>query len=311
MRKIAVIQRAPIVLDRAATLKEAARWVGEAAAAGAALVVLPESFVPCYPAWIWRLRPGPDGKLTAALHARLTENAVSIGRGDLAPLCAAAKSHGVTVVCGMTERDDDASRGTIYNTAVVIGADGEVQHRHRKLMPTNPERMVWGFGDGSTLNVVTTPCGRVATMICWESYMPLARYALYAQGVEIYVAPTYDSGDDWIGTLQHIAREGCCWVIGCGTLLNAADLPASLPDKVRLYPQPDEWINDGDSVVVAPGGKIVAGPLRRQAGILYADIDLAAVAAARRRIDVAGHYARPDVFRLHVNRQRQSPVSFD
>jgi nitrilase len=236
---------------------------------------------------------------------------VSIARGDLDPLCAAARELQVTIVCGMTERDDDLSRGTIYNTAVVIGPDGTLRNKHRKLMPTNPERMVWGFGDGSTLNVVDTPCGRIATMICWESYMPLARYALYAQGVEVYVAPTYDSGDGWIGTMQHIAREGCCWVIGSGTLLNARDLPADFPDKGRLYPDPDEWINDGDSVVVAPAGRIVAGPLRKEAGILYADIDLGAVAAARRRIDVAGHYARPDVFRLHVNRQPQSPVSFD
>jgi nitrilase len=311
MPRLAIIQQAPVVLDRVATLKEAVRCVDTAAAAGAALIVLPESFVPCYPAWIWRLRPGPDSGVTAKLHARLVDNAVSIGRGDLAPLCSAAREHRVTIVCGMTERDDDLSRGTIYNTAVVIGDDGSLRNKHRKLMPTNPERMVWGFGDGSTLNVVDTSCGRIGTMLCWESYMPLARYALYAQGIEVYIAPTYDSGDGWIGTMQHIAREGCCWVVGSGTLLNARDLPADFPDQARLYPDADEWINDGDSVVVAPGGKIVAGPLRREAGILYADIDLDAVAAARRRIDVAGHYARPDVFRLHVNRQRQSPVSFD
>ncbi|MGH8713672.1 MAG: nitrilase-related carbon-nitrogen hydrolase, partial [Casimicrobiaceae bacterium] len=195
MPKVAVIQQAPAVLDRAATLCEAVRWVGVAAAAGAALIVLPESFVPCYPAWIWRLRPGTDAGVTAKLHARLLANAVSIAHGDLEPLCAAANEHQVTIVCGMTERDDDASRGTIYNTVAVIGSDGGILNKHRKLMPTNPERMVWGFGDGSTLNVVDTPCGRLSTMICWESYMPLARYALYAQGLEVYVAPTYDSGD--------------------------------------------------------------------------------------------------------------------
>ncbi|MGH8849737.1 MAG: carbon-nitrogen hydrolase family protein [Casimicrobiaceae bacterium] len=311
MPKVAVIQQAPVVLDRTATLREAVRWVGVAAAAGATLIVLSESFVPCYPAWIWRLRPGTDGGLTAKLHARLLDNAVSMARGDLAPLCSAANEHQVTIVCGMTERDDEASRSTIYNAVAVIGVDGSVLNKHRKLMPTNPERMVWGFGDGSTLNVVDTPVGRLSTMICWESYMPLARYALYAQGVEVYVAPTYDSGDDWIGTMQHIAREGCCWVVGGGTVLNARDLPADFPERAKLYPQDDEWINDGDSVIVAPGWRIVAGPLRRETGILYADIELGAVAAARRRIDVAGHYARPDIFRLHVNRQRQSPVRFD
>ena len=246
MPRLAIIQQAPVVLDRDATLKEAVRWVDTAAAAGAALIVLPESFVPCYPAWIWRLRPGPDSGLTAKLHARLVDNAVSIARGDLAPLCNAAREHKVTIVCGMTERDDDSSRGTIYNTAVVIGDDGSLRNKHRKLMPTNPERMVWGFGDGSTLNVVDSSCGRIGTMLCWESYMPLARYALYAQGVEVYIAPTYDSGDGWIGTMQHIAREGCCWVVGSGTLLHARDLPADFPDKAQLYPDAAEGINDGD-----------------------------------------------------------------
>ena len=311
MSKVAVVQYAPVVLDRAQTLRRALALVLEAASAGAKLVVLPESFVPCYPAWIWRLRPGTDAATTAMLHARLLENAVSIKRGDLGPLCEAASASQVTVVCGMTERDEDASRGTIYNTVVVIGPDGDILNKHRKLMPTNPERMVWGFGDGSSLNVVDTPSGRIGTLLCWESYMPLARYALYAQGVEIYVAPTYDSGDAWVGTLQHIAREGCCWVVGSGTVLQAHDLPADFPASASLYPDADEWINEGDSVVIAPGGRIVAGPLRKQTGILYADIGLDAVGAAKRRIDVAGHYARPDVFQLHVNRQPQTPVKFD
>jgi nitrilase len=165
MPKLAIIQQAPVVLDRDATLKQAVRWVDAAAAAGAALIVLPESFVPCYPAWIWRLRPGPDSGLTAKLHARLVDNAVSIARGDLAPLCNAAREHKVTIVCGMTERDDDSSRGTIYNTAVVIGDDGSLRNKHRKLMPTNPERMVWGFGDGSTLNVVDSSCGGLGLIL--------------------------------------------------------------------------------------------------------------------------------------------------
>lgn len=140
--------------------------------------------------------------------------------------------------------------------------------------------------------------------------MPLARYSLYAQGVELYVAPTYDSGDGWVGTLQHIAREACCWVIGSGTVMRASDLPADFPERERLYADADEWINNGDSVVVAPGGVIAAGPMRKATGMLIAEIDLDAVAVARRRIDVAGHYARPDVFQLHVNRESQSPVRF-
>ncbi len=311
MIKVAIIQQPPVVLARDETVTHAASLVADAAARGATLVAFPETFIPCYPAWIWRLRPGTDASITAKLHARLLDNSVSMRRGDLAPLCDAAKQHRVTVVCGFNERDDDASRGTLYNSVAVIGVDGAVLNKHRKLMPTNPERMVWGFGDGSSLQVVDTPCGRVGTLVCWENFMPLARYALYAQGVEVYVAPTYDSGDGWIGTLQHIAREGCCWVIGAGTVMRASDLPADFPDRDTLYADADEWINPGDSVIIAPGGAIVAGPMRKDVGMLMADIDLGAVTAARRRIDVAGHYARPDVFRLNVNRQEQSPVRFE
>lgn len=130
-------------------------------------------------------------------------------------------------------------------------------------MPTNPERMVWGFGDGTGLRVVDTAVGRIGTLICWENYMPLAHYALYAQGVELYIAPTYDSGDDWISSLQHIAREDCCWIVGCGNLMQVSDLPQDFPEKQRLYPDADAWINPGDSVVIAPGGHIAAGPPAR------------------------------------------------
>ena len=141
--------------------------------------------------------------------------------------------------------------------------------------------------------------------------MPLARYALYSQGIEIYIAPTYDSGDDWIGSLQHIAREGRCWVVGCGNLMKGSDFPDAFPEKSKLYPDPDEWVNPGDSIVIAPGGKIVAGPMRKEAGILYCDIDREKVAIARRALDVTGHYSRPDIFTLHVNTRSQSPVKFD
>lgn len=140
--------------------------------------------------------------------------------------------------------------------------------------------------------------------------MPLARYALYAQGVEVYVAPTYDCGERWVATMQHIAREGGCWVLGSGCVLRADDLPPSFPGKGQLYPDPQEWVNPGDSVVVAPGGRIVAGPLRREAGVLYADLDLNQVGAARRTLDVAGHYARPDLFELRVNTRAAKPVDF-
>jgi nitrilase len=310
MVRVAVIQQAPVFLDRAATLARAIDAMHEAAAAGAALVVFPEAVIPGYPAWVWKLRPGADMGLAERLHARLRAQAVSLAGDDLLPLRQAAKQHQLTVVCGIEEIDADFSRGTLYNTVVVIGPDGTLQNRHRKLMPTNPERMVWGLGDASGLKVVDTPCGRVGTLICWESYMPLARSALYAQGVQLYVAPTYDSGERWLATMQHIAREGGCWVIGCGCALQGRDLADDMLAKQALYPDADEWINAGDSVIVAPGGKIVAGPLHEQFGVLAAEIDLERVGLAQRSLDVSGHYARPDIFRLQVNTRRFAPVEF-
>jgi nitrilase len=311
MAKIAIVQEPPTVLDRAATIERAASLVGQAAAAGAKLVVFPEAFVAGYPAWVWRLRPGADGAVAGAIHRRLVEQAVRIAAGDLAPVCAAAAKAKATVVLGMNERDQDVGRTTIYNAVVVIGPAGEILNHHRKVMPTNPERMVWGFGDGKGLKVVDTPVGRVGVLICWENYMPLARYALYAQGVEIYVAPTYDAGDAWVGSMRHVAREGGCWVLSAGCALRAGDLPADFPEKGALYPDEDEWINPGDSVVVAPGGGLVAGPMRKETGLLFADVDVDLVAPARRALDVTGHYARPDIFQLHVNRRPQSPIQFD
>jgi nitrilase len=309
MAKIAVIQTPPTLLDIEATLAGAVRQVDEAAGNGAKLVVFPETYLPGYPVWIWRLRPGVDGALSGELYSRLFANAVDLNRGDLAPLQAAARRNSVVVVCGLNEREGEFGRGTLYNAVVVIGTDGSILNRHRKLMPTNPERMVWGLGDGAGLRVVDTPVGRVGTLICWENFMPLARYALYAQGVEIYVAPTYDEGDGWIGTLQHIAREGRCWVVGCGSALRATDIPDHFPQLAELYPEPDAWVNDGDSVVIAPGGSIVTGPLRREYGTLDAEVDLARVAASKRTLDVAGHYARPDVLELRVNTNPTRPVT--
>jgi nitrilase len=308
--RIAVVQRPPVLLSRSRTISDAVAAIREVAANGAQLVVFPEAYVPGYPVWIWRLRPSGDMALAERLHAQLLASAVSLDADDLVLLREAAKEHGVTVVCGIDERDTEFSRSTIYDTVVVIGPDGSLLNRHRKLMPTNPERMVWGFGDASGLKVQDTPCGRIGALICWESYMPLARFALYALGVEIYIAPTYDAGDKWIGTLQHIAREGGCWVVGCGMAFRASDIPDDVPGKSELYPNADEWINPGDSVVIEPGGTIAAGPMRRELGILYADINLERIGIARRSLDVVGHYSRSDIFRLHVNTSALKPVDF-
>ncbi len=311
MVKIAVIQQAPVLLDKVGTIQKAVALIEEAVSSGGELIIFPETFIPGYPDWIWRLRPGNDHDLTTEIHEILLANSVNLNSDDLRPLYRSAKEHQVTIVCNINERDFKHSQTTIYNTSIVISRDGELLNRHRKLMPTNPERMVWGFGDASGLKVVDTPLGKIGVLICWENYMPLARYALYAQGVEIYIAPTWDSGDTWVASMRHIAKEGACWVIGSGSAIRGSDIPNNFPGKDSLYPDPDEWVNDGDSVVVAPGGQIVAGPMRKEQGILYADIDVEKSGIAHRKLDVAGHYARPDIFTLHVNTESQSPVKFE
>jgi nitrilase len=306
--RVAVVQHPPVLLDREATLARSVELLDEAARAGARLVSFPETWVPGYPEWLWRLRPGEDHALTAEIHRRLLEGAVDLDAGHLRPIQDAAREHGVTVVVGVHERDGRFSRGTLYNAAVLVGPDGAILNRHRKLVPTNPERMVWGQGDGAGLRVIDTPAGRVGALICWENYMPLARFTLYAQGPDFYVAPTWDAGSGWVSTMRHIALEGRCWVLGNGTAMRGRDVPADFPGRDRLFPDEDDWFNPGDSVVVGPDGKIVAGPLRNEHGILYADCDPGAPAAARRTLDVAGHYGRPDVFRLEVHSEPRPPV---
>jgi len=309
MAKVAVIQKPPVLLDRAKTIEAALASIDEAARNGATLLVFPEAYIPGYPTWIWRLRPGGDMALSGEIHARLRENAVDLARGDLQPIQDAAARHGVTVVIGMHELDSQFSGTTLFNTVVVIGPDGTLLNRHRKLMPTNPERMVWGMGDASGLKVVETPAGRVGSLICWENYMPLARYALSAQDIDIYVAPTWDTGESWLATMRHIAKEAGCWVIGTATALQGNDIPADFPERDKLF-TPDEWINDGDAVVVKPMGAVAAGPLKREKGILYAEIDREAARRARRSLDVCGHYSRPDIFSFAVDRRPQPLVQF-
>ncbi|MCT8997406.1 carbon-nitrogen hydrolase family protein [Chelativorans intermedius] len=307
--KIAVIQKPPVLLDRGKTIEAVLASVEEAVRAGASLLIFPEAYIPGYPTWIWRLRPGGDMALSSEIHARLRQNAVDLGGNDLEPIQEAAARHGATIVIGLHEIDSQFSGTTLFNTVVVIGPEGTLLNRHRKLMPTNPERMVWGMGDATGLKVVETPAGRLGCLICWESYMPLARYALYAQGMEIFVNPTWDNGETCLATLRHIAKEGGTWVIGTATALQGSDIPGDFPERDRLF-KAEEWLNDGDAVVVTPTGSIAAGPLHREKGILYAELDVELARRARRSLDVCGHYARPDIFSLSVNRKPLEPVSF-
>ena len=247
---------------------------------------------------------------TDALYARLQANSVDLSRDGMARLQEAAKDHSMVIVAGYQEVDGAVSGSTLFNSCIIIDADGRIANNHRKLMPTNPERMVWGFGDGSGLNVVDTAVGRVGALLCWENYMPLARYALYAQNIDIYVAPTWDSGETWLATMQHIAREGGCWVVGCATALEASDIPADVPYRDELFPNADEWVNPGDAVVYKPFGGVAAGPMHKKKGLLITEIDVAEARASRRKFDANGHYARPDVFQLTVNRAAMKPVNF-
>lgn len=308
--KTCVIQQPPVYLDLEKSIARARDIIAAAAADGARLVVFPEAWFPGYPTFVWRLAPGAGMGKTDEMFARLQDNAIDRIGGGLAPLQEAAAEHGVVLVLGYNEIDSGVSGSTLFNSCAIIDADGRIANNHRKLMPTNPERMIWGFGDASGLRVVDTAVGRIGALICWENYMPLARFALYAQDIDILCAPTWDSGETWLATMQHIAREGGCWVVGCATALEVADIPKAVPYRDELFPDGSEWINPGDAVVYKPFGGQVAGPMRREKGVLTAEIDPEAARAARRKFDVSGHYARPDIFTLNVDRTPQRPAVF-
>ena len=297
---VAAVQASYVLLDRDATVAKVERLVAEAAGLGAELVVLPEAFVPGTPLWI-DSRPIWDGD--GPWYARLVEQAVVVPGPVTARLGAAARASRVHLVIGVQEREPHGT--TIYNTVLYFGPDGRLLSKHRKLVPTGSERTVWGQGDGSTLEVVPTTLGRLGGLICWENYMPLARFHLYAQGVEVWLAPTLARGDGWVATMRHIAREGRVWVVGVNPCLRRDELPEDLPDRDLIAPPPDagdgEWIEPGNTLICDPGGRLVAGPLRRAEGILTAEIDLSLGTEHRRLFDPVGHYHRPDVFQLTVD----------
>jgi len=303
---VAAVQAAPVFLDRQASLEKACDLIAAAGRGGARLVVFPEAFLPAYPDWVWAV-PGGQSSVLDELYAELVENAVTIPDATTRALCKAAKQANTHVVMGLNERNQGASNASLYNTLLYIDASGKVLGKHRKLVPTAGERTVWARGDGSTLDVYETALGKLSGLICWENYMPLARQALYSQGTQIYVAPTWDRGDLWLTTLRHIAKEGGVYVIGCCMPLHLRDIPDRLGLK-QFYPEGTEWINTGESCIVDPTGKVIAGPLSATEDILYAEVDPRRLLSAKRMLDVAGHYARPDVFTLVFNRQEQSTV---
>lgn len=295
---VAAVQAAPVFLDLDASLHKALGLIDQAAAAGARLVVFPEAFLPAWPAWVDEVLPGED----EAWHVRLLEQSVVVPGPATDRLGVAARRAGIHLVMGVDEREQHGS--TIYNTVLYFGPDGTLLGKHRKLVPTHAERLVWGMGDGSDLDVHQTAIGRIGGLICWENYMPLARFALYAQGVDIWIAPTLATHEPWVASMRHIAREGVCHVIGVAPAARFSDVPESVPERHRLWRSVEprgDWMLDGYSVIVDPNGTVLAGPLVREEGILYATLDLTAASARKRLFDPVGHYNRSDVFRLIVD----------
>lgn len=304
--KAAAVQAEPIVLDLDRTVDKACRLIAEAAGHGAELVVFPELFVTTYiNGSIWGRGLSRFGNQRARdAWRRLWDNSVAIPSPATDRLCEAARLAGATVAIGVHERAETGS--TLYNTILFLGPDGVIG-KHRKLMPTNHERMIHGFGDGSTLSVFDTPVGRVGGLICWENFMPLARYALYGQGEQIHVAPTAFDGEMAIVNARNTAFEGGVFVLSVCMVLRKASYPADFAFAEELAAA-NEFLEDGGSVIVAPDGRILAGPVYREETILYADLDLAANVEHAQLIDTTGHYARPDILGLRVNRAPQTAV---
>jgi len=296
--KVACVQAEPIVLDREATVDKLARLTAEAAGEGASLLVFPEAFIPVYPSSTWaKAFAGWEDPRAKEAFARLAAESVSVPGEAADRIGAAAREHGVWIVTGVTEVDPERP-GTLYNTLLYHAPDGRLALRHRKLVPTNHERLIWGPGDGSGLRAIPTELGRLGGLICWENYMPLARFSLYESGVEIYIASTADDGDAWQATLVHIARESRAFVVSPSHFQRASAYPNDFPLRDEL--EGHDVISRGGSAILAPDGSYLAGPLYDEEGVLYAELDPAVLRAERQRFDPAGHYHRPDVLRLKV-----------
>jgi nitrilase len=305
MTRVAVVQAASIPFDSAATVAKAEGLIAECAAAGAELAVFPEAFVGCYPkgtafgAVVGR-RSGPGRDL----YRRYFDAAVELDGPEVGRLISASAAHGIFVVVGVIERFGS----TLYCTALMIDPVAGLVGNHRKLMPTGTERLIWGFGDGSTIGTAQSSAGRVGTAICWENYMPALRQAMYAQGVELYCAPTADDRPTWMSTMTHIALEGRVFVLTACQAIRAGAFPDSYQREIGA--DPDSYLMRGGSAIVAPDGSVLAGPVFEDEVILYAEVDLAEIARGHLDMDAVGHYSRPDIFELRVDTGRRSPVVF-
>ncbi len=289
---VACAQVEPALFDRDATIDRIAEVAAEVGGKGAQLVLFPEAFIPVYPSnrWVRFLAAGQDSK---SAWAKLARSSLEIPSPESDRIGEIAREHGLWLAVGANELD----RGSIYNALLLYGPDGALALHHRKLVPTNHERLVWGQGTGAGLEAVETGLGRVGGLICWENFMPLARFSLYESGVEIYLAPTAEDSEQWHDSMKHIARESRAFVLSCCVLQRAS----SFPEDVKLA-EGDELIGRGGSAILAPDGTYLAGPLWDEEGILYAELDPQRLYEERQRFDPAGHYHRPDVFRLKIRR---------
>ncbi|HMA08803.1 MAG TPA: carbon-nitrogen hydrolase family protein [Ramlibacter sp.] len=303
----AVAQTATVLFDTPATVERALGLMADAAGRGAQLLVFPEAFIGGYPKGAdFHIYLGGRTPAGRAEFKRYFDAAVTVHGPEIAQLAKAAARHRMYVVVGIIERDG----GTLYCTAVYLGPDGQVLGKHRKLMPTALERLVWGFGDGSTLAAVDTPYGKLGAVICWENYMPALRMAMYQQRVVLYCAPTADDRDSWASTMQHIALEGRCFVLSACQHLRRSQFPADRMNN-RLPEPPDTVLMRGGSMIIDPLGKMLAGPVFNEDALLTAELDLSVIPMAQMDFDPVGHYARPDVFSLHVNTAPQPAVTLD
>jgi len=302
----AVVQNAPVVFDAAATLRKIDALTADAAKTGAALVVFPEAFVSAYPKGLdFGARVGMRSSEGRDTFRRYFDSAIDVPGPATESLARTSKKNAVYLVIGVIER----AIGTLYCTALFFAPDGTLLGKHRKLMPTAMERIVWGYGDGSTMPVFDTPLGKLGAVICWENYMPLMRMAMYAKGIQLYCAPTADDRDTWLSSMQHVAFEGRCFVFSACQHLGRSDCP---PDYGAIQgDDPGTVLMRGGSVIVGPLGQILAGPVYNENVILTAEIDLGEIARSKYDLDVVGHYARPDVFQLRVNEKATPPVVVD
>ena len=288
-----VVQLAPVFFDKKQTIAKIGDFISKAAKKKSRVILFPEVIVPGYPrGLIFGTAVGGRTAEGREMFLRYWENSVEVPGKETVQLARWAKEAKAYVVVGVTERDTTSD--TLYCSLLYFSPEGKLTHRHRKIKPTAAERIIWGEGDGSDLQVLDTPMGRIGGLICWENYMPFARMTLYQQGLEIYLAPTADCRDSWQSTLTHIACEGRCFVLGCNQYLTKDHYPADL--RKKLTADHPSLPSSGGSVIIGPLGKVLAGPVYNKEAVLTAEIDPREIVKAKMDFDVIGHYARPDLF---------------